>query len=151
MPLHKVLVLIVLVGIGAIVTWSVASLLVRLRWPAKVPRQFRFEHELASDRKLREIAELLAARFQGPAPGNVVCLGPVRGTAARVLFHSGPENRRGNIHRPDYLLQLKRLSASRVSLVLETNIPYSYFRIRHSEVEPLVEALRQSLGGITSL
>ena len=151
MPLHKVLVLIVLVGLGAIVTWFVASLLIRRRWPATIPRQFRFEHALASDRTLREIAELLAAQFQRPAPGNVVCLGPVRGTAARVLFHSGPNNRRGNIHRPDYLLQLKRVGAGRVSLVLETNVPYSYFRVRHSEVEPLVEALRHSLGGITSL
>ena len=151
MPLLKVLLRIVFLGLGAIVTWSVASLLVRLRWPAKIPHQLAFEHELASDKKLREIAELLAAEFQRPAPGNVVCLGPVRGTAARLLFHSGPNNRRGNIYRPDYLLQVKRLGAKRVSLVLDTNRPYSYLRIRHSEVEPLVEALRQSLGGITSL
>jgi hypothetical protein len=151
MPLHKVLVLIVLVGLGALLSSFVASLLIRLRWPAKIPRQLRFEHELASDKKLREIAELLAALFQEPAPGNVVCLGVVRGTAARVLFHSGPNNRRGNIYRPDYLLKVKRLGAGRVSLVLETNIPYSYFRIRQREVEPLVEALRQSLGSITRL
>src|SRR3954463_13550953 len=121
MPLLKVLVSIVFVGLGAIITWSVGSLLIRLRWPAKIPSRFAFEHELASDKKQREIAELLAAKFQGPAPGNVVCLGPVRGTAARLLFHSGPNNRRGNIYRPDYLIQLRRLGARRVSLVLETN------------------------------
>ena len=151
MSLLKALVRIVFFGLGAIVAWSLGSLLIRLRWPAKIPHQFAFEHELASDKKLREIVELLAAKFQGPVPGNVFCLGPVRGTAARLLFHSGPKNRRGNIYRLDYLLQVRRLAARRISLVLGTNRPYSYLRIRHSEVEPLVEALRQSFGGITSL
>ena len=151
MPLLKALVSIVFLGVGAIATWSVGSLLIRLRWPSKIPHQFAFEHDLASDKKLREIAELLAAQFKGPAPGNVVCLGPVRGTAARLLFHSGPNRRHGNIYRPDYLLQVKRIGAKRVALVLETNRPYSYLRIRRSEIKPLVEALRQSFGGITSL
>jgi hypothetical protein len=151
MVLLKSLVRVAFIAVGAAVTWSVGSFLVRLRWPAKIPHHFAFEHELTSERKLREIAELLAAEFHGPAPGNVICLGPVRGTAARVLFHSGPNNRRGNIYRLDYVLELRRLGARRVSLVLRTNRPYSYLRIRRSEVEPLVEALRHSLGRITSI
>jgi hypothetical protein len=151
MPLFKLLVRVVFVGLGAIATWTAGSFLIRLRWPAKIPQQFAFEHELTSDKKLREIAELLAAKFQGPAPRSVVCLGPARGTAARLLFHSGLNNRRGNTYRPDYLLQVRRLGARRVSLVLETNRPYSYLRVRRSEIEPLVEALRQSLGGLTSI
>jgi len=151
MPLFKTLVQVVFAGLGAIVTWTVGSFLIRLRWPAKIPQQFVVEHELTSDKKLREIAEVLAAEFQGPAPGNVVCLGPARGTAARLLFHSGPNNRRGNTCRPDYLLQVRRLGARRVLLVLETNRPYSYLRIRRSEIEPLVEALRQFLRGRTSV
>jgi hypothetical protein len=151
MDLPRIVVCIVLIALGAIVTWSVGSLLIRLRWPAKIPRQFAFEHELASDKKLREIVEVLATHFQQPGPGNVVCLGPARGSAARLLFHSGPNNRRGNIYRPDYMLALKRLGPRRVSLVLQTNRPYSYLRIRRSEVEPLVEALRRAIGPITTV
>ena len=105
MDLLKVIVGVVFRAFGAIATWFMGTLLIRLRWLAKIPRCFAFEHQLASDKKLREIAELLAAEFKGPAPGNVVCLGLARGTAARLLFHSGPNNRHGNIHRPDYHLQ----------------------------------------------
>ena len=151
MPLFKLIVRVVFVGLGAILTWRVGSFLIRLRWPAKIPQQFAFEHELSSDKKLREIAEVLDAEFQGASLGNVVCLGLARGTAARLLFHSGPNNRRGSTYRPDYLLQVRRLGVRRVSLVLETNRPYSHIRIRRSEIEPLVEALRQSLGGRTSI
>jgi hypothetical protein len=153
MPLFKLVVLVVVVGLGAVATWFVGSVLIRLRWPAEIPRDVTFRHELSSDRKLRDIAELLAAAFEGPAPGNVVCLGPVRGSAARVLFHSGPDNRglKRNIHRADYVLHVRRLRKGHVSLALETNKPYSYVRIRHSEVGPLVEALRRAFGGMTNL
>jgi hypothetical protein len=153
MPLHKLVILIVLLGLAAIATWFVASFLIRLRWPAKIPRQFAFEHELTTEKKLREVAELLVPVFQGPAPGNVVCLGPARGSAARLLFHAGPNNRGRNrsIYRPDYVLHVKRVRGKRVSLVLDTNRPYSYFRVRQSEIVPLVEALQRSFGGITSL
>jgi hypothetical protein len=153
MPVLREVVLVVVVGLGAIVAWFVGSILVRLRWPAKIPRQLGFEHELASDEKLRKIAERLAAEFQGPAPGNVVCLGAVRGSAARLLFHSGPKNpgRNRNIYRADYVLHVRRLGKGRVSLVLETNRPYSYLRIRNSELEPLVAALRRAFGGVTRL
>jgi hypothetical protein len=136
---------------GALAVWFVGSLLIRLRWPAKIPSHLAFEHELSSDKKLREIAEILAKEFKGPAPGNVVCLGPARGSAARLLFHSGPQNRRGNIYRNDYVVALSRRGGKRVAMVLQTNKPYSYLRIRRSEVEPLVEALRQSMGRITSV
>src|SRR5690349_14969886 len=100
MPALKEVVLVFVVALGALGTWFVGSILVRLRWPAKIPRELTFEHELASGKRLREVAEMLAAKFQGPAPGNVICLGPVRGNAARLLFHSGPNNRglERNIH-----------------------------------------------------
>jgi hypothetical protein len=68
-------------------------------------------------------------------------------------FRARPSNRgrNRNIHRPDYLLQVRRVTKQRVSIVLETNKPYSYLRIRRSEVEPLVQALRQVFGGLNSL
>lgn len=99
----KVVVGVGFLALGAFATWFVGSLLIRLRWPAKIPSRFAFERELTSDKKLSDIAELLAAEFKGPAPGNVVCLGPARGSAARLLFHSGPNNRHGSIYRPDYV------------------------------------------------
>jgi hypothetical protein len=142
----------ILLGAVALVAWFGGSLFIRLRWPAKLPPDLRFEHELTTDKKLREVAEALAKTFKCPTRDNVVCCGPVRGSAARVLFHSGPDNKgRGEIHRFDYLLQLERRAGNRVRLTLKTNRPYSYLRIRRSEVEPLVAALRKTYGGLSTL
>jgi hypothetical protein len=139
----------------AIVAGLALHLLVRLRWPARIPPDLRFTHEVMSTKHLRVIAGSLAARFVGPTPDNVVCLGPVRGNAARVLFHSGANNtgKNRNIHRPDYILHIKRLSKERVALELDTNTnrPYSYLRIRRAEVEPLTRALLEQFGSVREI
>jgi hypothetical protein len=138
--------------VGLFVGWSVVSLVVRYRWPAQIPADLAFDHELTSSKKLREVAEDLASRFGAPAGDNVVCCGAVRGNAARVLFHSGPDNKgNGEIHRFDYVLYLERRGGQRIGLVLKTNRPYSYLRLRRTEVEPLVAALRRTYGSLTTV
>lgn len=142
--------LLLLIGGGA---WFFLGMWIKGRWPAQIPRELQFERELASDLKLRAIAEELAERFRHFNRDEVVCLGPVRGAAARVLFHAGPKNvgRNKNIYRNDYLLLVERLSTRKVKLRLDTNKPYSYFRIRRSEVESLGEALDAAYGGVSAI
>lgn len=137
----KLVVAIVVLGLLAALLLSVVHFLIRWKLPARIPPELGFEREIASDEKLREIAEKLAKKFPGPRDG-VVCLGVVRGTAARVLFHSGPENRgrNVNIYRPDYVLHVVR-QGKKVVLRLDTNRPYRYLRIRRSELDPLVRVL----------
>jgi hypothetical protein len=65
-----------------------------------------------------------------------------------VLFHSGPQNRRGNLWRPDYVLHLRRVGKARVALVLEVNRIYSHPWLRAAELDPLVAALRRAYGGL---
>jgi hypothetical protein len=137
-------------GIAGVVVAGLAALAGRawLRWrvPAEIPPERGFTHEIDSDRPLRELAEELARRF--PSGQGVWCLGPVRGNAGRVLFHSGPQNRRGNLWRPDYVLHLRRVGKGRVALVLEVNRIYSHPWLRAAELDPLVAALRRAYGGL---
>lgn len=137
----------------ALLAWKVGSFLVRLKFPLTIPASLGFEHELTSEHELRRTAEILAGRFPGPTPDGVVCLGVVRGTAARVLFHSGPVNpgKNVNLYRRDYVLSLRRLGKTRVALTLGLNRPYSYPRLRRSELDPLVAALRAVHGAIASV
>ncbi len=130
------------------VAWFFLGMWIRAKWPAQIPLELRFESELASDLKLRAIAEKLAERFKEFNSERVVCLGPVRGKAARVLFHAGPKNvgRNRNIHRNDYVLHVERLSKSTDKLRLETNKPYSYYTIDRTEVEALNKALDAANG-----
>ena len=146
-PKH-VLALVVFSSIAAAVLIAL-DMWIRFRWPAKIPSGLAFEHELLCDLKLREIAEALVKSFRSSADG-VVCLGIVRGSAARVLFHSGPRNRGRNVnlHRHDYLIQVVRLDANRVKLRLELNVSYSHLRVRRSEAGPLVHALRAAFGSV---
>jgi hypothetical protein len=125
----------------------------RWRRSTQIPPELGFSHELATGLGLRAAAEALAARWPGRTPDNVVCLGPVRGNAGRVLFHSGPDNRgrNVNIHRPDYVLHVRKATSGRVFVTLETNRPYSYLRLRRRELAPLVRALRDAYGGLTDL
>jgi hypothetical protein len=142
----KHVVAVVLLGAIAALVLAVLHLVVRLKLPARIPPELGFEREIESARKLREIAELLAKRFPGPTDG-VVCLGVSRGNAGRVLFHSGPQNRgrNVNIYRPDYILEVVR-RGKRIVLRLDTNRPYSYLRLRRSELDPLVRVLRKVYG-----
>jgi hypothetical protein len=142
-----------LLAVGLFIAWRLAQFALRLWWPAKLSPELTFRHELSTTMKLREVAEALAKRFGAPAADNVVCLGPVRGNAARVLFHSGPDNpgTNVNIHRADYVLHVKRLSDSRVALELALNHPYSYVRLNLREVEPLLRALRETYGRLTEV
>ena len=143
---------LVVVAVGS-VAWVLLGMWVKTRWPARIPDDLRFERELASDLKLRAIAELLAERFKDYEGRDVVCLGPVRGKAARVLFHAGRKNpgRNRNIHRNDYVLHVERLGKARVKLRLDTNQPYSYFRIERREVEALKRALDGAYGNLRTL
>jgi hypothetical protein len=147
----KTVVAVLLLGLLAIgIGWGI-QFWIRLRWPAQLPTDLMFEHELTSDLKLRELAQELSRRFT--RTDDVVCLGIVRGVAARVLFHSGPLNRgrNVNIHRADYLLTLTRLGPRRVQLRLEINRMYSYVRAKRSEIEPLVRALRANYGTLDTV
>lgn len=148
--LLKIAVFTLLAATGGTIAWLVLSYQIRSRWPAKIPRDLQFEHELETTLKLRTLAERLPEYFKDFNSDDVVCLGPVRGNAARVLFHSGPKMTRPNheIHRRDYILHVERLSKKRVRLRLDTNRPYSYFRIRRSEVEPLRSALEGAFGAL---
>ncbi len=135
-------------GAGA---WFALSFWIRLRRTPKIPPDLVFEHELRSREKLRAIAEALPSKFRAPKGHGVVCLGVVRGNAARVLFHAGPTEPRGSLYRLDYVLFVERVSKQRVRLRLGTNAPYSYFKIRRSELAPLVGALRESFGDIVEM
>ncbi|MEM9865831.1 MAG: hypothetical protein AAF938_29765, partial [Myxococcota bacterium] len=80
--------------VGSLVGFLIAFILYRLlhwqlraHFPPPIPAELAFVHEFGSDLKAREAAEALARRFPSPV-GSVTCLGPVRGNAARVLFHS---------------------------------------------------------------
>ncbi len=148
----KLVVTIVVLGGLAWLLGAIVHLLVRLRFPARIPSELGFEREVRSGLALREIAEKLAKMFPGPIEG-VVCLGVVRGNAARVLFHSGPTNRGKNrsLHRPDYILEAVRRGKSVVLMRLTTNRPYSYLRIRRSELDPLVSVLRKIYGEIVEV
>lgn len=147
----KLVVEVILLGGLALLAWKVGSFVIRLKFPATIPPALGFEHELDSTLELRRISEILAGQFPGPTPENVVCLGVVRGTAARILFHSGPNypGKNVNIHRIDYVLSLRRLSKTRVALTLGLNRPYSYLRLRRSELDPLVAALKSAYGPVT--
>ena len=147
----KKLVALLLFGALAWLCLAALQFWVRLRFPPRIPPELGFEHDLTSARKLREVAEILAKKFPSPV-NDVVCLGVVRGNAARILFHSGPKNRtkRGNIHRFDYLLEVVR-EGKKMRLRLTLNRPYSSLRLRRSEMEPLVRALRSAYGDITEV
>jgi len=146
-PVKHVVAVLLLGAISALVL-AVLHLVIRLRFPARIPPDLGFEHEIESALKLREVAVLLAKRFPGPTD-SVVCLGVARGNAGRLLFHSGPQNRgrNVNIYRPDYVLELVR-RGKRIVLRLDTNRPYSYLRLRRSEVDPLVGVLRKVYGKV---
>lgn len=141
------IILFVVGGVG----WFFLGMWIKAKWPAQIPEELQFATELTSDLKLREVAENLAERFNDFNSDEVVCLGPVRGTAARVLFHAGPKNagRNKNIHRNDYVLYVERLGTDRVRLRLDTNKSYSYYRINRREVEALNKALSAAFGELT--
>lgn len=139
-----------LVALTLVVGQVLLRLLIRRTWPASVPESLGFTKEIATDLSAREVALALAERFKAFNGGEVVCLGPVRGTAARVLFHAGPQNKRGNLHRPDYLIQVERKGrAALLRLVL--NQPYSYLRLNKREVGAVRERLVQAFGGLDGL
>jgi len=150
--LFRGLTALLLVAFLAAILWVALGFWIRTRWPARVPDELAFRHPLESTRPLREIAEALARMFPQDDP-EIVCLGPVRGSAARMLFHVGPKNRgkNANIHRPDYLLCVRRLAKTRVELVLETNLPYRYLRLRTNEVRRLHEAVTAAFGTLEEL
>jgi len=83
----------------------------------------------------------------------VVCLGVVRGNAARALFHAGPKNRtkKGNIYRSDYLLCVRRMGKKKVKLVLDTNRPYRYLRLNLEQVRKLHRAIVTAYGEVKTM
>ncbi len=81
-----------------------------------------------------------------------MCLGPVRGNAARLLFHAGPKNRGGgNIYRWDYLLHLERVGKDRIALVLKLSSSYTYLRANRVELQQLNDALHAAFDAIDTL
>jgi hypothetical protein len=141
----------VFVGLTVAVGWLLLRMLIQRAWPVTVPESLGFTKEVATQLPMREVAEQLAERFKLFNGGEVVCLGPVRGNAARVLFHSGRKNKRGNIHRPDYMVQVERKGDRAVRLRLVLNQPYSYLRINKAEVGVLRERLANAFGGLDTL
>ncbi len=153
MDAAKVAVLVLLLAAGLFAAWHLGRWGVRALLPPSIPPDLGFRHELETDLRLREVAETLARRFAAPSSEGVVCLGPVRGNAARILFHSGPKNRgkNRNIHRADYILHVRRCSKRRVVLELGLHGSYSYLRAHRGELEPLVRALQAQYGHLTEL
>ena len=147
----KLAVGIALAAVFAWIAFRVLHFVVRLRFPPKIPPDSTYEHAIESALPTREIAEILAKKFPSPMNG-VVCLGVVRGTAARILFHSGPleQKKNRNIHRHDYVLEVVRRNKTPL-LRLALNRPYSYLRIRRSELAPLVAALHEVYDDITNV
>lgn len=143
-----------LLGIGVLVVAGY-GLHAALRWwmPAQLPDDARFAHELRTTRPLREVAEELGRRFADRTPSDVVCLGPVRGTAARLLFHAGPRNagQRAHLYRHDYVLHVRRVTKDRVRLELALAHPYSYLRPHRGELSLLLPALEDAYGGLETL
>jgi hypothetical protein len=132
---------------GVVLKWILMA-----RFPARIPPDLRYEHELSSSKKLRDVAIELGQRFVPFNRELVVCMGPVRGNAARLLFHSGPKNKgRGNIHRRDHVLSLKRLGPHRIGLELTLNSSYSYMRANRKELTLLSEALHEAFDGIATI
>jgi hypothetical protein len=140
-------------GVVGFAVWIALNAWIRKLWPARIPRELAFHHELRTTLPLREVAEQLAERFARNSYPEVVCLGPVRGNAARLLFHSGPKNRgkNVNIHRADYLLVVRRVDRKNVVLELDTCRPYGYLRLNTKEVRDLRSALADAFGGLTAL
>lgn len=143
-----------LLGLGVLIVAGY-GLHAALRWwmPARLPDDARFAHELHTSRSLREVAEELARRFADRTPSDVVCLGPVRGNAARILFHAGPRNvgQRVHLYRHDYLLHVRRVAKDRVRLELALAHPYSYLRPHRGELSLLLPALEEAFGDLDSL
>ncbi|MBW2736623.1 MAG: hypothetical protein JRH20_29900 [Deltaproteobacteria bacterium] len=147
---YKLIVSGLLLIMAGVVASFFVGLAIRHQWPAQIPPDLRFERELSSALKLCRIAELLVERFSDFNNDDVVCLGLVRSNAARVLFHAGPKNtgHNRNLHRPDYVLHVERLSQGRVKLRLGTNKPYSYLRIRRAEVDALKRTLHDAFDAV---
>ena len=129
----------------------VAREFLRWRWPAKLPERWAYKHSFSTSEKLRPAAEMLAIRFRPFNSDAVSCLGPVKGNAARLLFHAGPQNKRGNIHRWDYLLCLKRVGKGRVEMRLELASRYSYLRPHERELKLLTAALHEAFDDLDVL
>jgi len=130
----------------------VLRMAIKSAFPARIPPDLRYEHELSSTKGLRDIAIELGVRFRPFNRDLVVCLGPVRGNAARLLFHAGPQNKgNGNIHRRDYVLALKRLGKDRIGLEVTLNSSYSYMRANRRELSLLNEALHEAFDGIDTI
>jgi hypothetical protein len=146
----KIVISIVLVTVPGAIVWFFVGMWIRDKWPAEIPENLAFNHIVKSNNSLREIAEYLAKIFvENPYP-EIVCLGAVRGNAARVLFHVGHKNskKHKNIYRDDYLLCVVRVKKSVVKLVITTKKPYRYFRLKHDEAYKLNNAVISVLGQI---
>ncbi len=134
-------------GAGFVLRMIVMSI-----FPARIPPDLRYEHELSSDKGLRAVAIELGERFRPFNRELVVCMGPVRGNAARLLFYAGPKNRGdGSIHRRDYVLVLKRHGKTRIGLELTLNSSYTYMRANRTELTLLTEALHQAFDAIDTI
>lgn len=142
---------VIVVAATLVLAWFLAGAWIRRRWPATIPEELGFTKGIETALSLRDVAAQLADRFKAFNGNNVACLGPVRGNAGRVLFHAGPQNKRGNIWRPDYLLQVVRDDTSHVRLRLALNHPYSYVRLNRAEVEALRERLVSAFGQLEQL
>lgn len=140
-------------GVIAFALWMAFQVWVRKLWPARMPRELTFGHALQTTLPLRDVAEHLAKHFAQRSYPEVVCLGPVRGKAARLLFHSGPKNRgkNVNIHRADYLLVVRRVDQKNVVLELDVCQPYGYIRLNTKEARDLHSAVADAFGSITTL
>lgn len=149
----KIIVACFLILSLAALAWLLIGMWLKNKWPARIPVDLAFVHDFSSQLTLRAIAERLAEQFRELKHENVVCLGPVRGTAARLLFHAGPKNsgRNKNIHRDDYILHVERLGKSSVRLRLDTNKPYPNLIIKRKEVEVLSSALEKTFGELRNL
>jgi len=142
-----------MLGLAGAIVWFVLGMWIRKRWPALIPDELSFDHTIRTNQSLRAVAEHLAQTFPHELDPLVVCLGPVRGNAGRVLFHVGPKNRgkNTNIHNADYLLCVRRVNKRAVVLQLDTNRPHRHLFLREGEVRRLLDVVTSAYGGIEFL
>ena len=132
----KPVVALLLTALALAAGWLALRLVVARFFPPRVPPDLAFSFTREDTGPLRAVAEGLVEEFRPYNGDGVWCLGPVRGNAARVLFHAGPQNRSGNLWRNDYLLVLTR-EGKGVRATLAINPSYSYLRPNRAELEAL--------------
>lgn len=130
---------------AALAGWLALRFLVGRYFPPQVPSDLAFSFEREHQGTLYQVAEALVEEFRPHNGDGVWCLGRVRGNAARVLFHAGPQNRRGNLWRNDYLLVVSR-EGKRTRVTLALNSGYTYLWPRRREIEALRARLVEAYG-----